>query len=171
MRGFNKATIMGNVVRDLELRYTVNKKAYTRFTVAVNRKWKDQNGELKDSTAFIPVTVWGPMAETCGKYLKKGSGVLVEGRIETGSYDAKDGSGKRYTTEIYANEVHFVGGKPDEGGNEPPREYGRSAPSSNSSSSSAKPRSVRDSGFNDDDFPTDISEIDLGEGDEADIPF
>lgn len=173
MRGFNKAIIMGNVAREPELRYTVAKKAYVRFTVAVNRKWKDQNGEMKESVDFIPVVAWGPMAENCGKYLKKGSGVLVEGRIQTGSYEAKDGSGKRYTTDILASEVQFVGGKPDEGKGGRDYESAPSASSAPSQKAASSGRSVRDSGFSDnDDFPTDISEMDLDEeGGEADIPF
>ena len=101
MRGFNRAIIAGNLTNDPEVRYTVNKKAYCRFTVAVNNRYKDNNGEYKDSTDYINVVAWNQIAETCGKYLKKGSPVLVEGRIQTTSYDAKDGSGKRYTTEIW----------------------------------------------------------------------
>ena len=99
MRGFNRAIIAGNLTRDPEVRYTVNKRAYARFTVAVNNRYKDANGEYQDSTDYISVVAWGATAETCGKYLKKGSPVLIEGRIRTGSYDAKDGS-KRYTTEV-----------------------------------------------------------------------
>ena len=100
MRGFNRAIIAGNLTRDPEVRYTVNKRAYARFTVAVNNRYKDANGEYQESADYINVVAWGNWAETCGKYLKKGSPVLIEGRIQTGSYDAKDGSGKRYTTEI-----------------------------------------------------------------------
>lgn len=165
MRGFNKAIIMGNVSREPELRYTVGKRAYVRFSVAVNRRWRDQNGEVKDSVDFIPVVAWGPMAENCGKYLKKGSGVLVEGRIQTGSYEAKDGSGKRYTTDILASEVQFVGSKREDD----PRGEREYEPREQPARTSGK--SVRESGFSDDDFPTDISEMDLDEGEEAEIPF
>ena len=104
MNGLNRAIIAGNLARDPDVRYTVNKKAYTRFTVAVNYRYKDANGEYKDSADYIPVIVWGAQAESCGKYLKKGSPVLVEGRIQTGSYDAKDGT-KRYTTRVKASRV------------------------------------------------------------------
>ena len=111
MNGLNRAIIAGNLTRDPEMRYTVNKKAYTRFTVAVNYRYKDPNGEYKDSADYIPVIVWGTQAESCGKYLKKGSPVLIEGRIQTGSYDAKDGSGKRYTTDLLADKVIFLGSR------------------------------------------------------------
>ena len=111
MNGLNRAIIAGNLTRDPELRYTVNKKSYARFTVAVNYRYKDANGEYKDSADYIPVLVWGTQAESCGKYLKKGSPVLIEGRIQTGSYEAKDGSGKRYTTDLLADKVIFLGSR------------------------------------------------------------
>ena len=163
MRGFNKAILIGNVTRDPELRYTLNKRAYARFNVAVNYSWKDQNGELKEGADYIPVVAWGALAEFCGKYLKKGTGVLVEGRIQTGSYEAKDGSGKRYTTDILASAVQFVGSKRDDGGE---RSYDREPQAKTG-------RSVRENGFSDDEFISDISEIDLGEegGLDPEIPF
>ena len=108
MRGFNRAIIAGNLTRDPEVRYTVNKKAYARFGVAVNSTWKNANGELQENTEYMNIVVWGPMAENCGKYLKKGRPVLVEGSLRTTSYDAKDGSGKRYSTEINASNVVFL---------------------------------------------------------------
>ena len=109
MRGFNRAIIAGNLTRDPEVRQTINKRSLARFGVAVNNNYKDNNGELKESTEYINVVVWGPMAENCGKYLKKGRPVLVEGRIQTSVYEAKDGSGKRYSTEINASNVVFLG--------------------------------------------------------------
>lgn len=115
MRGFNRAIIAGNLTRDPEVRYTVNKKAYARFTVAVNNRWRNANGEIQESADYISVVAWGNTAETAGKYLKKGSPVLVEGRIRTGSYDAKDGSGKRYTTDIYVDNLIMLGSR-EQGG-------------------------------------------------------
>ena len=108
MRGFNRAIIAGNLTRDPDVRYTVNKRCYARFGVAVNYRFKNANGEYQDGVDYINVVVWGPMAENCGKYLKKGSGVLVEGRIRTSTYEAKDGSGKRTTLEISADDVQFL---------------------------------------------------------------
>ncbi|MCL1876016.1 MAG: single-stranded DNA-binding protein [Synergistaceae bacterium] len=166
MRGFNKAILIGNVSRDPDLRYTLNKRAYVRFTVAVGYSWKDQNGELKENTDFISVVAWGPLAEFCGKYLKKGTGVLVEGRIQTGSYEAKDGSGKRYTTDILASTVQFVGAKKEDSSG---RNYGNGT---RDTQTKATGQSVRDNGFSDDEFPTDFSELDLDEGGlDAEIPF
>ena len=110
-RGFNKVVLMGNLARDPDVRYTVERRAWARFTVAVGYAWKNKSGEYQDGTDFISVVAWGPLAERCGRYLKKGSGVLVEGRIRSRSYDARDGSGKKYVTEVEAGEGVFVGGK------------------------------------------------------------
>ena len=164
MRGYNKAILIGNLTRDPELRYTINKRAYVRFGIAVNYSWKDQNGEFKEGTDFINVVAWGTIAENCGKYLKKGSGVFVEGRIQTGSYEAKDGTGKRYTTEILASTVQFVGVKKDDGG-------GGSYEGNREPQGRSKGTSVRDSGFSDEEFPTDFSEMDIEEGADPEIPF
>ena len=109
MRGFNRAIIAGNLTKDPDLRYTVNKRAWARFSVAVNYRYRDQSGEFKDGVDYVPIVVWGNQAEPCGKYLKKGSPVVIEGRIQTSSYEAKDGSGKRYTTEVNADNVVFLG--------------------------------------------------------------
>lgn len=109
MRGFNRVIIAGNLTRDPELRYTASKKAYARFGVAVNHSYKDNNGEIKESTDFINVVAWGNTAEICGKYLKKGSPVLIEGRLRTSNYEAKDGSGKRTMTEVEASNMVMLG--------------------------------------------------------------
>lgn len=115
-KGFNKVILMGNLTRDPEVRYSANNQAMARFSVAVNNSWRDKSGTTQESVDFIPVVVWGPMAETCEKYLIKGSKVLIEGRIQVRSYDAKDGSGKRYATDVIASGVTFLGGNKPEGG-------------------------------------------------------
>ena len=115
MRGFNRAIIAGNLTRDPDLRYTVNKRAYARFSVAVNYRYKGENGEYQEGTDYINVVAWGTLGETCGKYLKKGSPVLIEGKIRTGSYEARDGSGKRYTTEIMADNMTMLGSREQSG--------------------------------------------------------
>lgn len=115
MNGLNKVIIAGNLPRDPDVRYTVNKRAWARFSVAVNYRYRDQSGEFKDGVDYVPVAVWGNQAEACGKYLKKGSPVLIEGRISTRNYDAKDGSGKRYVTEVNAEKVIFLGSR-EQGG-------------------------------------------------------
>ena len=100
----NKAIIVGRLVRDPEVRYTQTGKVVATFTLAVDR-YTGQDG--KKEADFIPVVVWGKIAEICGNSLTKGQKVLVDGRIQTRSYEAKDGS-KRYVTEIIAGSVEFL---------------------------------------------------------------
>ena len=109
MRGLNKVIIAGNLVRDPDVRYTANRKAYASFTVAANRSYRDASGEFKETADYVPVVVWGAQAENCGKFLRKGSQILVEGRFTTRSYEARDGSGRRYISEVNADNVFFFG--------------------------------------------------------------
>lgn len=109
MASFNKALLMGNLTRDPELRYIPNGSAVTSFTVAMNRVYKLQTGEKKEETSFVRVVVWGRMAETCGEYLKKGSPVFVEGRLQSRSWEGADGQ-KRNTLEVVAMNVQFLRG-------------------------------------------------------------
>ena len=169
-RGFNKVVLMGNLARDPEIRYTVDKRAWVRFTVAVGFSWKNKNGEIQNDADFIPVVVWGPRAETCARYLKKGSGVMIDGKIKVRSYEAKDGSGKKYSTDVEAYDVLFIGSKRAAEG-----EGGAASPAGGHSSFGEDAdfgKSIREKGFGDE-FPIDISEmgnIDDGES-EVDIPF
>jgi single-strand DNA-binding protein len=101
----NKAIIIGNITRDPETRTTGQGTAVTTFTVAVARRFTNTQGERE--TDFIPVVTWRGLAETCARYLKKGSKVAVVGAIQTRSYEAQDGS-KRYVTDIQADEVEFL---------------------------------------------------------------
>jgi single-strand DNA-binding protein len=101
----NKALLIGNLTKDPELRVTASDIAVCTFTVAVNRRFANQNGEREAD--FIPVVVWRQQAENCARYLHKGSKVGVCGSIQTRSYEAQDGS-KRFVTEVVADEVEFI---------------------------------------------------------------
>lgn len=103
----NRAILIGRLVKDIELKYTLNGIATVRFTVAVNRGYKNDKG--KYDADFITVVVWNKLAEHCSKYIGKGSLVAVVGEIRTGSYE-KNGV-KHYTTDVYANEVVFLDSK------------------------------------------------------------
>jgi single-strand DNA-binding protein len=169
---------MGNLARDPDVRYTVDKRAWVRFTVAVGFSWKNKNGEYQDGTDFIPVSAWGPLAERCGRYLKKGSAVLVEGKIKVRSYDAKDGSGKKYTTDVAADEVMFVGPKRAESdafGDAPPGDAAYAdAPKDSRSAFDGDAnfgKSVREKGFGESDFFSDLPELGEGDEGESEIPF
>ncbi|MBF0253023.1 MAG: single-stranded DNA-binding protein [Candidatus Omnitrophica bacterium] len=106
----NKVFIMGNLTRDPELRYVPSGAAVASFTVAVNRVYKDKAGEKKEETSFIKVIIWGKMAEVCGEYLSKGKPVLVEGRLQSRSWEGTDGQ-KKSAVEVIASTVQFLGGK------------------------------------------------------------
>lgn len=108
---FNKVLLMGHLTRDPELRYVPSGQGVTSFTVAVNRVYNSQNGERKEEVSFIRVVAWGRMAETCNEYLKKGSPVFVEGRLQSRSWDAQDGT-KRSTLEVIAQSVQFLSRAP-----------------------------------------------------------
>lgn len=102
----NKALVYGNLTRDPELRSLPSGIQVTSFSVATNRVWKDKNGAKQESTDFHNIVVFGRQAETAAQYLKKGQGVFVEGRMQTRSWDDKDGQ-KKYRTEIVADRVQF----------------------------------------------------------------
>ena len=127
----NKAMIIGNLGRDPEMRYTPNGQAVTQFTVAVNRNYKDASGEWKEETEWFRVVAWAQLAERTAEHLRKGNKVYVEGRLQTRSWEDKDGQ-KRYTTELVANQVTSLqsrtreDGIPEPGG--APREARGAAP-------------------------------------------
>jgi single-strand DNA-binding protein len=102
----NKAILIGNLTRDPELRALPSGAKVCSFGVATNRVWKDKNGQRQEDTQFHNVVVFGPQGENVNQYLRKGSSVLVEGRIQTRSWDAPDGK-KQYRTEIVADRVQF----------------------------------------------------------------
>jgi single-strand DNA-binding protein len=113
--GYSKHILIGNLGNDPELRYTPSGQAVANFSVAVNRQWTDNNGEVHEETAWYRVAAWGRLAETCNQYLSKGRQVLVEGRLvvdpETGGPRIwTDQNGKaRASFEINAFEVRFLG--------------------------------------------------------------
>lgn len=119
----NKAFVIGNLTRDPELRSLPSGIQVASFGVATNRVWKDKAGAKQESTEFHNIVVFGRQAETTAQYLKKGSGVLIEGRLQTRSWDA-DGV-KKYRTEIVADRVQF-GQRPGGGSSQgaPPPEGG-----------------------------------------------
>ena len=109
MRGFSKAIITGNLTRDPELRTTPNGASVCSFSVAVNRVYKDSNGEQKEDVSFIDCSAWGRLAEMISQYAKKGTGVLVSGRLDQRSFEGKDGV-RRSRTEIVVEDFNFTGG-------------------------------------------------------------
>ncbi|MBQ3441263.1 single-stranded DNA-binding protein [Candidatus Saccharibacteria bacterium] len=154
MRGFSKAIITGNLTRDPELRTTTGGSNVCSFAVAVNRVYKGTDGENKEEVSYIDCVAWGKLGEMIANYAKKGSGVLVSGRLNQRSYEGKDGV-KRSRTEIVVEDFNFVGQNPVGS-----RDGGSYSPSTSTSSSSSSDESS--------DMPSDIPE---GEVDLSEIPF
>jgi len=102
----NKALVIGNLTRDPELKTLPSGMAVVSFSLATNRTWKDKNGARQESADYHNIVVFGKQAETSNQYLKKGASVLVEGRMQTRSWDGPDGK-KNYRTEIIADRVQF----------------------------------------------------------------
>src|SRR5690349_11219547 len=115
MASVNKVIIIGNLGRDPETRYMPDGGAITNISVATTDKWKDKNGEMQEKTEWHRVAFFGKLAEIAGEYLKKGSQVYVEGRLQTRKWQDKDGQDK-YTTEIVANQMQMLGSRQGMGG-------------------------------------------------------
>jgi single-strand DNA-binding protein len=115
MASVNKVILIGNLGRDPETRYMPNGEAVTNITVATTETWKDRaSGERQEKTEWHRVTFYRRLAEIAGEYLKKGSQVFIEGRLETRKWTDKEGK-DRYTTEIIANEMKMLGSRPGGG--------------------------------------------------------
>lgn len=110
-KGINKALLLGNLGQDPEVRYTQSGTAVCNFSMATERSVK-KGDEWVPETEWHKLVAWGKLAEVCGEYLSKGSKVHVEGRLQTRSWEDRDGN-KRWTTEIVAQEIVFLGGRQD----------------------------------------------------------
>ena len=123
MSGVNKVILLGRLGQDPELKYTPSGAAVCNFSVATSESWADKSGQKQEKTEWHRVIVWGKLGELCNQYLAKGRQAFIEGSLQTRSWEGKDGS-KRYTTEIVARNVQFVGGQAQ------PSERASSQPSS-----------------------------------------
>jgi len=115
MASVNKAILIGNLGKDPELRYTPSGQAVASFSIATSEKYKDKDGNWQERTDWHNIVVWGRQGENVKEYLRKGRPVYVEGRIQTRSYDDRDGN-KKWITEIVAQRVQFLGGREGGGG-------------------------------------------------------
>jgi single-strand DNA-binding protein len=110
----NKVILVGRLGADPEKAVTGSGKNVTKFNLATGETWKDKNGQKQERTEWHRIVVWGPQADSCASYLSKGRQVYIEGRIQTRQWDDKEGN-KRYTTEVVAQNVQFLGSKNDGG--------------------------------------------------------
>ena len=115
MASVNKVILVGNLGKDPEVRYMPSGEAITNITVATTDTWKDKSGEKQERTEWHRVAFFSKLAEIAGEYLKKGSQVYIEGRLQTRKWQDKEGH-DRYTTEIVADRMHMLGGKRDNTG-------------------------------------------------------
>jgi single-strand DNA-binding protein len=154
-RGLNKVMIIGNLGKDPEMKYTQQGTPITTFTVAVNRSRKSPDGQQIEETEWFRVVAWEKLAETCNEYLRKGSKVYIEGRLQTRKYTGQDGL-ERYITEVVAHDMQMLDSRPSgQGGydNENrPAPQRQSAPG-NTDKGAAGSESYEDTDMDVDDIP------------------
>ncbi|WFC66376.1 single-stranded DNA-binding protein [Achromobacter denitrificans] len=149
MASVNKVILAGNLGRDPEVRYSPDGAAICNMSIATTSTWKDKaSGERREETEWHRVVMYNRLAEIAGEYLKKGRSVYIEGRLKTRKWQDKDTGADRYATEVVADQMQMLGGKGDEGSQEPAQRP-VSRPSAQSKQPAATPR-------NDEDFDSEI---------------
>ena len=128
MSGVNKVILVGRLGADPEVRQISSGKSVCQLSVATSENWVDRDGQKQERTEWHRIVIWGRMAEVCGQHLSKGRQVYVEGRLQTRSWEDQQGQ-KRYTTEVVANTVQFLGdrsstGQSSYGGGQPTQDFG-----------------------------------------------
>jgi single-strand DNA-binding protein len=116
MASFNRVILLGNLTRDPEVRYTPKGTAVTELGMAVNRVYTAENGEKREETTFVDVTLWGRTAEIAGEYLKKGRPVFIEGRLQLDTWDDKQSGQKRSKLKVVGEGLQLIGARPGGGG-------------------------------------------------------
>lgn len=148
-KGFNKVTLMGNLTRDPEVRTTPSGQSVANFSLAVNRTWRDANGQTQEAVSYIDCVAWGKAGEIIAQYMQKGRALLVSGRLDQRSWDDKESGAKRSKIEVVVEDFNFVdGGSGGAGDGAAPR-----ATASNTKASQPVVEDVID------DKPIDLSEI------------
>lgn len=147
----NKVIILGRLGQDPELKYTPGGMAVCNFTVATSESWADKAGQKQERTEWHRIVVWGKLAELCNQYLTKGRQAFIEGSLQTRSWDDKSGQ-KRYTTEIVAKTVQFIGGQASTGA-AAGRDNSQGAPAYDSSMVNQEYDISTDTNFTADDIP------------------
>lgn len=155
MASINKVILVGNLGRDPEVRYMPDGGAITNVSIATTDTWKDKSGEKQEKTEWHRVVFYSRLAEIAGEYLKKGSQVYVEGRLQTRKWQDKDGV-EKYTTEIVADRMQMLGGRSGMGMSESGERSSSSSSGSSSSGGGSSSPSASKSGGRFDDFEDDI---------------
>jgi single-strand DNA-binding protein len=152
-RSLNQVTLMGNLTRDPELRQTPNGQNVTSLSLALNRSYKDQSGEWQEATDYVDIVAWGPLAERVSQYLNKGSRCLVQGRLQSRSWE-QEGQ-KRSKVEVLANDVTFLDSKGSSSSNGGDVVYDEPQSKPSSKKSAKKDEVIEDIG----DEPINLDEI------------
>jgi single-strand DNA-binding protein len=142
MASFNKVILLGNLTRDPEVRYTPKGTAVAELGMAVNRVYTAENGEKREETTFVDVTLWGRTAEIAGEYLKKGRPVFIEGRLQLDSWEDKTSGQKRSKLKVVGEGLQLLGARPSGGGSAGGSEEESSAPPRSSSKSAPPPKAA-----------------------------
>ena len=194
-RDFNKVILLGRLARDPDVRFTPNKQKVARISLAVGRQWRNKvTGEMQSHTDFISVTAWSFTADILERYCRKGSQILIEGRISTRDYDDVKTGIHKWVTEVIADSITLLGSPRTDGGQQggyaQPGAYGQSGGYGQQggygqNGYQQKPNAAQmpdfgslrgEDGFDDSPFPLDFAEVDGQQGDgttaaDVDIPF
>jgi single-strand DNA-binding protein len=140
MANLNRVLLIGNLTRDPEVRYTPKGTAVTEISLAVNRIYSGEDGEKKEETTFVDVTLWARQAEIAGQYLRKGRPVFIEGRLQLDSWDDKQTGQKRSRLRVVAENLQLLGSRPEGESSSAPSSAPRRAPSAPAPPPRAEPR-------------------------------
>lgn len=113
MASYNKVTLIGNITRDIDLRYTPKGTAVAELGIAVNRVTKNEDGSKREEVTFVDVTLWGNTAELAKQYLEKGRSVFIEGRLQMDTWTDKETGKQRTKLKVVGENMQFIGGKPE----------------------------------------------------------
>src|SRR5437660_11566759 len=153
MKSVNKVILVGNLGKDPEVKYTPSGAAVAKFSIATSYRYKDKNEQWQDQTEWHNVVAWARLAEIAGEYLKKGSKVYVEGRLQTRSWDDKNTNQKKYMTEVVANDLVLLGGRGESGADDSGGGRARAAVTNSFDQRTAEPEPAAASPITDEDIP------------------
>ena len=140
MANLNRVLLIGNLTRDPEVRYTPKGTAVTEIGLAVNRIYSGEDGEKKEETTFVDVTLWARQAEIAGQYLKKGRPVFIEGRLQLDTWDDKQTGQKRSRLRVVAENLQLLGSRQEGEGSSSPGSAPRRSPSASAPPARPEPR-------------------------------
>jgi single-strand DNA-binding protein len=152
-KSINKVILIGNLGKDPEVKYTPQGTPVAKLTLATNERFKDKSGEWQDRTEWHNVVLWQRLAEIAGEYLKKGSKVYIEGRLQTRSWDDKQTNQKKYMTEVVANDLVLLGGRGEGGEAGSGYSRGAAAGGNNFDQRTPEPEPAGSSPITDEDIP------------------